>query len=53
MLAGRYNENPDVIIMLLKFGADAKAKDIEGKTAWDWAGGNIKLKRDESLLGAQ
>ena len=44
MLASRFNEGPDVIIILLKVGADAKAKDIEGKTAWNWAQGNEKLK---------
>lgn len=34
MLAAAKNNNPDVITTLLNAGADAKAKDIEGKTAF-------------------
>jgi len=38
------NENPDVITTLLKAGADAKAKSIEGKTAFDYAQNNPTIK---------
>lgn len=37
------SENPEVIIALLKAGADAKAKDNSGKTAFDYAKNNEKL----------
>ena len=44
MYAAKYNENPDVITTLLNAGADAKAKSIEGKTAFDYAQNNHKIK---------
>ncbi len=44
MYAAEYNPNPDVITTLLKAGADAKAKDKAGKTAFDYAQANAKLK---------
>ena len=44
MWAAKYNENPDVITALLNAGADAKAKSIEGKTAFDYAQDNPKIK---------
>ena len=44
MLAAGHNKNPEVITTLLKNGADAKAKDNRGKTAFDYAqdSGNLK-----------
>ena len=38
------NENSDVITTLLNAGADAKAKSIEGRTAFDYAQNNHKIK---------
>ena len=38
------NENSDVITTLLNAGADAKAKSIEGKTAFDYAQNNPTIK---------
>ena len=37
MYAAAYNKDPEVITVLLKAGADAKAKDRWGKTAFDYA----------------
>ena len=37
------NPNPEVITTLLKAGADAKAKNRDGKTAFDYAQKNEKL----------
>ena len=42
--AAQYNPNPAVITTLLKAGADAKAKDNIGQTAFDWAQGDATLK---------
>jgi len=44
MFAASFNKNPDVITTLLNAGADAKAKSIEGKTAFDYAQDNPKIK---------
>ena len=44
MWAAKYNENPEVITTLLNAGADAKAKSNEGKTAFDYAQNNPKIK---------
>lgn len=44
MYAAEDNQNPDVITILLKAGADAKAKDKVGRTAFDYAKDNEKLK---------
>jgi len=44
MHAASGNENPDVITVLLNAGADAKAKSNEGKTAFDYAQDNPKIK---------
>jgi ankyrin repeat protein len=44
MLAACNNPNPEVIIALLESGEDAKARDKDGKSAFDWAQHNEKLK---------
>ena len=44
MYAAGFNKNPDVITTLLNAGADAKAKSNEGKTAFDYAQNNPKIK---------
>ncbi len=44
MCAAGFNKNPEVTTVLLKAGADPKAKDIFGKTAFDYAQNNTKLK---------
>ena len=36
------------VCLLLEAGADAKLKDYEGKTAWDYAQGNERLKGTEA-----
>ena len=43
MRAARRNESPEVIAALLKAGANARAKDKEGKTALDHAKDNEKI----------
>ncbi len=42
--AVRFNKNPEVIMTLLKAGADGKLKDSNGHTAFDWAEYNEALK---------
>ncbi len=37
-------QNPDIITALIKAGADAKVKDKDGKTAWDYIQENYDLK---------
>ena len=49
MFAALYNPNPEVITTLLKAGAKAKAKDSKGKTAFDYAKANKKLKGTDAL----
>ncbi len=44
MYAAAFSYNPEMIMALLKAGADAKAKDNAGKTAFDHAQANEKLK---------
>jgi ankyrin repeat protein len=51
--AAVFNPNPDVILVLLKAGADAKAKTSEGKTAFDLAQENPKLKDTDALRQLQ
>ena len=41
--------NPEVIAALLKYGADAKAKDNDGKMAIDYAKDNEWLKGADAL----
>ena len=43
-LAARDTRNPDVIVALLKAGADGTLASDAGKTAFDYAAGNPKLK---------
>jgi ankyrin repeat protein len=47
MLAAGTNTNPEVVTLLLKSGADAKAKDQNGKTALERAQLNAKLKESD------
>ena len=44
MHAAEYNQNPEVITILLKAGAGGKAGDSARKTAFDYAQENEKLK---------
>lgn len=44
MVAAGWNQKPEVITTLLKAGADGKAKDSWGRTAFDHAQNNKKLK---------
>jgi ankyrin repeat protein len=44
MLAARESRAPDVITALLKAGADGTLLSDEGKTAYDYAAGNPKIK---------
>ena len=44
MAAAMSNENPEVIMTLLKAGAEAKAKDNNGFTAFDYAQEDERLK---------
>ena len=48
-LAARYNSNPEALTVLLEAGADAKAKDNEGKTALDHARENERRKGTGAL----
>jgi ankyrin repeat protein len=49
MLAARYSKNPEDLRILLEAGADAKAKDKLGMTAFDYAKANEKLRGTEAL----
>jgi ankyrin repeat protein len=53
MVAARYNQNPEVITTLLKAGADAKAKDSAGKTAFDYAKNNDRLEGTDAYSQLQ
>jgi len=44
MYAVAVNHDPEMIIALLKAGADATAKDGDGKTAFDYARRNNEMK---------
>ena len=48
MFAARYGSNPEVITALLEAGADAKAKDQDGKTALDHAKENEKIYKTKA-----
>jgi ankyrin repeat protein len=43
------NQNPEVITLLLKAGADAKVKDSQGMTAFFYAQLNKKLTGTDAL----
>ena len=53
MVAAKYNQNPEVIITLLKAGADVKAKNRHGKTAFDYAQKNASLKDTDAYRQLQ
>ena len=53
MFAARYNQSPEVIMTLLKAGADAKAKSRHGKTAFDYAQKNASLKGTDAYRQLQ
>jgi ankyrin repeat protein len=44
MHATGYDANPKVALALLKAGANVRVKSLEGKTAYDYAAENQKLK---------
>ena len=44
MLAARYNTNPEIIPVLIKNGADAHSRDLNGKRAIDYASENANIK---------
>ena len=48
MFAAENNTNPEVIITLLKFGADAKAVENAGKPVMNFARGNKNLLNIEA-----
>ena len=50
MFAAMHNESPEVITVLLKAGADVKAKSKEGRTAFECAQEYTKLKGTDVLL---
>ncbi|MGA2761807.1 MAG: ankyrin repeat domain-containing protein [Spirochaetia bacterium] len=49
MFAAVYNENPEVLATLLDAGADAKAKNGRGNTAFDYARNNYSLRSTEAF----
>jgi ankyrin repeat protein len=49
MFAARFSANPEVIKILLEKGADAKAKDKNGKKAIDYARENPAILNSEVL----
>ena len=48
MYAAKRNPNPQVIIVLLDAGADVQAKDLAGRTAFDYAQNNENLKSSDA-----
>ncbi len=48
MRAAAFNQNPEVIKVLLDAGADGKAKSNEGKTAFYYAEKNEHIKDTEA-----
>jgi ankyrin repeat protein len=50
MWAAVANRNPEVIMALLKTGANPKIRSNEGQTAFDYAKYNTKLKSSEVYL---
>lgn len=53
MVAARNTQNPEVIMTLMKAGADAKAKNRHGKTAFDDAQKNASLKDTDAYRQLQ
>ena len=47
--AVQYNPNPEIIPALLNYGADQNIKDVFGRTAYDYANRNPKLKNSPVL----
>jgi ankyrin repeat protein len=47
ILSSQHNPNPEIIKALMKAGAEAKAQDHYGKTAYDYAKENEKLKNSD------
>ena len=47
--AVQYNSNPEVVSALLNYGADQNIKDVFGRTAYDYAQRNPKLKNADVL----
>jgi ankyrin repeat protein len=43
MGAALFNENPEVVELLLEAGADPAAEDVHGNTAWDYVRMNRQL----------
>ncbi len=50
MWAACANPNPNVIVALLKEGANAKLKSHDGMTAYDYAQMNSKVKGTDAYL---
>ncbi|MGO9307554.1 MAG: hypothetical protein ACLQDL_00855, partial [Spirochaetia bacterium] len=50
MWAAVANPNPEVILALLKSGANPKIRSNEGKTAFDYARYNMRLKGSDAYL---
>ena len=48
MYAGENNQNPKIVLTLLRAGADAKVKDKKGKTAFDYLKENSDLKDSDA-----
>jgi ankyrin repeat protein len=44
MLAACHTTNPEIVQLLIEAGADTRAKDNEGKTAFDLAAANGALR---------
>ena len=53
MIAAAWNQSQLAIIVMLKGGADAKAKDGEGRTAFDFAQNNPNLKGSDAARQLQ
>lgn len=47
--AVQYNSNPEIVSALLNYGADQNITDVFGRTAYDYAERNPKLKDSEVL----
>ncbi|MBR1777278.1 MAG: ankyrin repeat domain-containing protein [Alphaproteobacteria bacterium] len=49
ILAAKENRNPEVVIALIKAGADVGSKNAEGKTALQYAQDNPQMKNTKAL----